>query len=106
MQGMKLCPCLWKIQGKHGEEEFVLTTDMDKETINRRINNALAQLPADGMNNHQGSKASADQFVMSAIAKILKEKGKFFVDSRTTVETIAESTKQIYGVPTAGEIYF
>ena len=86
----------------YGEEEFVLTTDMDKETINRRINNALAQLPeADGMNNHQGSKASADQFVMSAIAKILKEKGKFFVDSRTTVETIAESTMEIYGVPTA-----
>ena len=86
----------------YGEEEFVLTTDMDKETINRRINNALAQLPeADGMNNHQGSKASADQHVMSTIAKILKEKGKFFVDSRTTVETIAESTMEIYGVPTA-----
>ncbi len=86
----------------YGEEEFVLTTDMDKETINRRINNALNQLPdAIGMNNHQGSKASADQYVMATVAKILKEKNKFFIDSRTTVETIAQSTMEIYGVPTA-----
>ena len=86
----------------YGEEEFVLTTDMDNATITRRINYALAQIPAAiGMNNHQGSKASADQYVMSAIAKVLKKENKFFVDSRTTIETIAEATMEIYGVPTA-----
>ncbi len=86
----------------YGEEEFVLTTDMDRETIERRITAALNQIPtAIGMNNHQGSKASADPYVMSTIAKILKKQNKFFVDSRTTGETIAESTMEIYGVQTA-----
>ena len=59
----------------YGEEEFVLMTDMDKETIERRLKNALNQIPtAIGMNNHQGSKASADQHVMTNVAKSLKNK--------------------------------
>jgi len=86
----------------YGEEDFVLMTKMDNETIIRRLNNALKEIPtAIGMNNHQGSKASADQSVMSNVAKVLKEKGLFFLDSRTTVETIGETTMEVFGVPTA-----
>ncbi len=86
----------------YGEEEFVLTTEMDNETIQRRINTAFNQIPtAIGMNNHQGSSASADQRVMSSMARIMKERNLFFVDSRTTVETIAETTMEVFGVPTA-----
>lgn len=86
----------------YGEEKFVLMTDMDSETIKRRINNAFSQIPtAIGMNNHQGSKASADQHVMSNVAKVIKEKGLFFLDSRTTVETIIVTTMEVFGVPTA-----
>jgi len=86
----------------YGEEEFVLMTKMDNETIERRLNNALKEIPtAIGMNNHQGSKASADQNVMSNIAKVMKEKSLFFLDSRTTVETIGETTMEVFGVPTA-----
>ena len=63
----------------YGEEEFVLKTDMDVATIERRIRNAFNQIPsAIGMNNHQGSKASADQRVMSSVARTLKDKNKFF----------------------------
>tara|TARA_B100000029_G_C17570648_1_gene956479 strand:- start:700 stop:1554 length:855 start_codon:yes stop_codon:yes gene_type:complete len=86
----------------YGEEEFVLMTEMDNETIERRLKNALSQIPtAIGMNNHQGSKASADQNVMTNVAKVLKEKNLFFIDSRTTVETIGETTMEVFGVPTA-----
>ena len=86
----------------YGEEEFVLMTDMDKETIERRLKNALNQIPtAIGMNNHQGSKASADQNVMTNVAKVLKNKNLFYIDSRTTVETIGETTMEVFGVPTA-----
>jgi polysaccharide deacetylase 2 family uncharacterized protein YibQ len=86
----------------YGEEKFVLMTDMDSETIKRRINNAFFQIPtAIGMNNHQGSKASADQHVMSNVAKVIKEKGLFFLDSRTTVETVIMTTMEVFGVPTA-----
>ena len=86
----------------YGEEEFVLTTEMDNETIQRRINTAFNQIPtAIGMNNHQGSSASADQRVMSSVARVINERNLFFVDSRTTVETIAETTMEVFGVPTA-----
>ena len=86
----------------YGEEEFVLMTYMDNETIERRVKNAFNQIPtAIGLNNHQGSKASADQHVMSNIARVLKEKKLFFIDSRTTGETIAETTMEVFGVPTA-----
>lgn len=86
----------------YGEEKFVLMTDMDSETIKRRINNAFSQIPsAIGMNNHQGSKASADQHVISNIAEVIKDKGLFFLDSRTTVETIIVTTMELFGVPTA-----
>lgn len=86
----------------YGEEKFVLMTDMDSETIKRRVKNAFSQIPtATGMNNHQGSKASADQHVISVVAEVIKEKGLFFLDSRTTVETIIVTTMELFGVPTA-----
>ena len=85
-----------------GEEEFVLMTAMDNETIQRRLNSAIEEIPtAIGMNNHQGSKASADQNIMSNVAKVMKERGFFFLDSRTTIETIGETTMEVFGVPTA-----
>ena len=75
---------------------------MDNETIQRRINTAFNQIPtAIGMNNHQGSSASADQRVMSSVARTIKDRNLFFIDSRTTVETIAETTMEVFGVPTA-----
>ena len=86
----------------YGEEDFVLMTAMDNETIQRRLNSAIEEIPtAIGMNNHQGSKASADQNIMSNVAKVMKERGLFFLDSRTTIETIGETTMEVFGVPTA-----
>ena len=86
----------------YGEEEFVLMTDMDSETIEERVKNSFIQIPtAIGLNNHQGSKASADQHVMSNVAKGFKRKKIIFIDSRTTGETIAETTMEVFGVPTA-----
>ena len=37
---------------------------------------------------------------------VLKDKNKFFVDSRTTVETIGETTMKIFDVPTASRNVF
>ena len=86
----------------YGEEDFVLMTAMDNETIQRRLNSAIEEIPtAIGMNNHQGSKASADQNIMSNVAKVMKERGFFFLDSRTTIATIGETTMEVFGVPTA-----
>ena len=89
------------LANKGGEESFVLSTSMDSETIQERVQAALDEIPsAIGMNNHQGSKASADQHVMSNVARVLLRRNVFFVDSRTTTETVAESTMEVYKVPT------
>ena len=53
------------------------------------------------MNNHQGSKASADSSVVISIAKVIKERNLFFIDSRTTAESIIESTMESLNIPTA-----
>ena len=37
---------------------------------------------------------------MTHVANVIKEKKKFFIDSRTTSNSLAESTMRKYGVPT------
>ena len=37
-----------------------------------------------GMNNHMGSRATADGRVMAAVLKVCKKHGLFFIDSMTT----------------------
>ena len=84
-----------------GEREYILETDMTSEELEIRINKVLRHLPeAVGMNNHQGSKTSADKRVMGILASILKRNGKYFIDSRTTKETVAEVTMRNHQVPT------
>ena len=85
-----------------GEEEFKLKTGMTSEEIEWRLNEALNEIPeAVGINNHQGSKATTDGKVMAAVASVLKNKNKFFLDSRTSSKTVGESTMRSVGVPTA-----
>ena len=85
-----------------GEEDFVLLTSMEDKIIQKRVEKALDQIPtAIGMNNHQGSKASANKKVVQNIAKVIKSRNLFFIDSRTTSETIIESTMDSMGVSTA-----
>ncbi len=86
----------------HGEEEFVLLTSMTSAEIERRVESAFSQLPQTvGMNNHQGSRATEDKRVMHVVASTLKREGKYFVDSRTTRNTVAEETMRVVGVPVA-----
>ena len=74
---------------------------MPSTEIERRMIKVLDHLPeAVGMNNHQGSKASASERVMNVMGLVLKDNNKYFLDSRTTVETKAESTMRSLGVLT------
>jgi hypothetical protein len=40
------------------------------------------------MNNHQGSKATADEATMEVVLAFCRERGLLFLDSRTTAKTI------------------
>jgi hypothetical protein len=84
-----------------------VTTLMDDVQIRTTVRSALESVPgAVGINNHMGSRGSADRRVMRAVLGVARERGLFFVDSRTTVETVAESTAAEMGVPTAARTVF
>jgi polysaccharide deacetylase 2 family uncharacterized protein YibQ len=53
-----------------------------------------------GVNNHMGSKATASLRFMTWIMLELKARGMKFIDSRTTVHTVAEDAARAQGVPT------
>jgi len=54
-----------------------------------------------GINNHMGSRATTDPRVMEAVLDIIDEKDLFFIDSRTTPETIALKLARELGLPSA-----
>lgn len=84
-----------------GEEDFILTTTQTGDEIATRVKNAFKQIPqAIGLNNHQGSKATEDRRVMTTVGGVLKEQSKYFLDSRTTKNTVAEETMSLLGVKT------
>ena len=85
----------------YGEEEYVLMSYFQDDEIKNRINKAFDLLPESiGLNNHQGSRGTTDSRVMTLVAGVIKEKKKFFIDSRTTNNSLAETTMRKYGVPT------
>ncbi len=82
---------------KYGEDEYIIKASMTSAEIESRMDKVLQHLPeAVGMNNHQGSKASASKRVMNVMGTVLKENGKYFLDSRTTKETQAELGRHVF----------
>lgn len=77
-----------------------ITTGMSDAEIRKRVEAAIADVPyAVGMNNHMGSKVTADERAMRAVLSVVKEKGLFFLDSRTTYKTVLPKLTAEMGVP-------
>ena len=90
-----------------GEEEYKIKIGMTSEEIEWRINEVLNEIPeAVGMNNHQGSRATTDSKIMSVVASVLKNRDKYFLDSRTVSNTVGEKSMRAIGVPTASRHVF
>ncbi|MBD2870214.1 divergent polysaccharide deacetylase family protein [Paenibacillus arenilitoris] len=76
-----------------------LTTDLTDAEIRKRVENAIDDVPhAIGMNNHMGSKATADVRVMRIVLEVCRERGLFFLDSRTTYKTVVPKIAEEVGV--------
>ena len=80
----------------------------DSEAQKRAVvRKALASLPGvSGVNNHQGSRATADSATMRAVLTELGQQGMFFVDSRTNSSSVAGKTARQMGVATASNDIF
>ena len=74
-----------------------MTTGELRTTVHTALNN----IPnAVGVNNHMGSKATADLKTMTWIMQELSVRNMAFIDSRTTTHTVAEEAARAQGVPT------
>lgn len=79
-----------------------VTCQMSKKEISKRLRDNLESIPhVVGINNHMGSKATADPRVMQAVLEVAKQKGLFFVDSLTTPKSLAFKVAKELKVETA-----
>jgi len=85
-----------------------VTTEMTDAQIVAQVEADLAQIPlARGVNNHEGSKASADPRVMNDVIGVLAKRGDlFFIDSMTSAASVGERVAAAKGVPTAARDVF
>ncbi len=67
--------------------------------VRANLARAFANLPnAVGMNNHEGSLATEDRVLMAAVMTVVKERGLVFLDSGTTVDSVAWRVARDAGV--------
>jgi polysaccharide deacetylase 2 family uncharacterized protein YibQ len=83
-------------------EQQELRPGLSRDEVHDIVTKMLEAVPeADGVNNHQGSQATSNSMLMEELMPILKDAGVFYVDSRTTAETVAYDTAKRVGVKTA-----
>ncbi|HPA96415.1 MAG TPA: divergent polysaccharide deacetylase family protein, partial [Thermoanaerobaculia bacterium] len=79
-----------------------LRLGMDDAALAAATRAALAAVPeAVGINNHMGSALSADRRAMAVVLGVARERGLFFLDSRTTAATVGFRLARELGVPAA-----
>ncbi len=84
-----------------------LLVDQPPEEQIARLEAALANFDRlDGLNNHMGSRLTADRSAMDRIMARLVGRGLFFLDSRTTAETVAAEVAQDAGLATLSRDVF
>lgn len=74
--------------------------DMSPDVLTRTFREALNSVPyAVGVNNHMGSAFTDQAYAMHVIMEEVKRQGLFFVDSRTSIHTMAQKVAEELGVP-------
>jgi uncharacterized protein len=92
------------MEPKKGKKSWLgpgaITTDLSDDEIRKRVKAAIDDVPhAIGMNNHMGSKVTADPRVMNIILEVCKERNLMYLDSRTTHKSVVSSIAGKLGVP-------
>ncbi len=73
---------------------------MSTNELRAAVHAAIDNIPhAVGVNNHMGSKVTANLKTMTWIMQEIKARGMAFIDSRTTIRTVAEDAAVGLGVP-------
>jgi polysaccharide deacetylase 2 family uncharacterized protein YibQ len=79
-----------------------LLTSMSPDQLIDQLNKTLDDVPfVTGVNNHMGSKMTTISSQMNQIFSVLKTRGLFFIDSRTTSQTLCGQSARLLQVPFA-----
>jgi len=97
----------WSRPFKKNPSEGMIIKGMSGDEIKRDVEACLQQIPwSKGVNNHTGSRITEDPGMMSIILQVLKNKGLYFIDSRTTRHSVAFDQALQMGVPSASRKVF
>lgn len=92
------CP-MEALSGEDPGPGAILSTQPAEE-IDAILSSNFSFVPeAAGTNNHMGSKVTPDQRVMAEVMLYLKNHNKFFLDSKTTADSVARQEALKLGVP-------
>ena len=77
-----------------------LLVSLSESELKQRVTTALDSFEGYvGVNNHMGSRFTANKPDMETVLKLFKARGLMFLDSRTSAQTVGEQTAQELGVP-------
>ncbi len=77
-----------------------IRTGMSRAEVERTVEQDLGAVPfVAGVNNHMGSQATTNPALMESVMTVLASRHLFFIDSRTTADTIALDVARRLGVP-------
>lgn len=78
-----------------------LTSSMSEHEIKQSLLKSLRSVPfAVGVNNHMGSKLTAHPQAMNWVMEALRDQPFYFVDSRTSAQSVAARTALKHQIPT------
>lgn len=93
--------------GSETGTEGLIRSGMGEAEIRSLLAEELDRIPyVRGVNNHMGSKVTADPEMMRAILEPIKERGLFFLDSRTSAKSVAYDVALGMGIPAASRQVF
>ncbi len=88
-------------------EKDTITVEMPDEEIRRKVRQALESVEgAVGVNNHMGSKATADPRVMRIVLEELQKRGLFFLDSVSMPNSVVCKVSKEMGLPCLKRDFF
>jgi polysaccharide deacetylase 2 family uncharacterized protein YibQ len=82
--------------------EGAILSQMNEASIREAITKGFQSVPfCDGMNNHMGSKITANRTLMRTILSEVKERDMFYIDSKTSARSVAYEVAKSMDVATA-----
>jgi polysaccharide deacetylase 2 family uncharacterized protein YibQ len=80
--------------------EGVVLVGMNAAEVQRVVLNDLASVPfVAGVNNHMGSRATQDATLMAEVMKTLADQRLYFIDSRTSADSVALAAAERQRLP-------